>query len=120
MSMMYCPSCEKNTLTKREDFSFLLAFLLAFTGLGLVIYILYHIDKKKDRCIHCESKCVPKHLNDQKNTPTPQLQNSSASNSLEFKPIELEKTTINFCHNCGVEIDREGMNYCALCGSGVD
>ena len=92
MSMMYCPSCEKNTLTKREDFSFLLAFLLAFTGLGLVIYILYHIDKKKDHCIHCETKCLPKHLNNNHNTSNSQLQDDNATNSLEFKPIELEKT----------------------------
>ena len=121
MAMMYCPNCEKITLTKREDFSFLLAFLLAFTGLGLVIYILYYIDKKKDRCIYCETKCIPKQLNDRKNTLNSQLQNNSAISSLEYKPIELEKVKINFCHNCGVEIgEREGMKYCALCGSSVD
>ncbi|MFX1339461.1 MAG: hypothetical protein ACFFDK_12685 [Promethearchaeota archaeon] len=120
MSLMYCPNCEKNTLTKREDFSFLLAFLLAFTGLGLVIYILYHIDKKKDRCIYCETKCLPKQLKDYSNNSNSLMQSISTSNSLEFKPIELEKTKINFCHNCGIEIDREGMNYCALCGSNID
>ena len=121
MSIMYCPNCEKNTLTKREDFSYLLAFLLAFTGLGLVIYILYYIDKKKDRCIHCETQCIPTRLNDHRNTSNSQLQDSNDNNLLEFKPIELEKTKINFCHNCGVDIgEREGIKYCALCGSGVD
>ena len=121
MLMMYCPNCEKNTLTMREDFNFLLAFLLAFTGLGLVIYILYHIDKKKDRCIHCETKCLPKQLNDPQNGSNSQLQKNNASSSLEFKPIELEKTKIIFCHNCGEDIgDREGIKHCALCGSGVD
>lgn len=117
---MYCPNCEKNTLTKREDFSFLLAFLLAFTGLGLVIYILYHIDKKKDRCIHCETKCIPKKLNENQTESKYQLQKNTPD-SLEYKPIELEKVKINFCHNCGVELgEREDIKYCALCGSNVN
>lgn len=121
MSMMYCPNCEMNTLTKRGDFSYLLAFLLAFTGLGLVIYILYYIDKKKEYCIHCETKCLPKKMNDHQTTSNSQLIDNNNSNFLEYKPIELEKTKINFCHNCGVEIgDREEVKYCALCGSGVE
>ncbi len=120
MLMMYCPNCKKNVLTERDDFSFLLAFLLAFTGLGLVIYILYHLDKKKDRCVHCKVKCEPKQLNVIQTDTDYQLE-KKAQNSLEYKPIELEKVKINYCHNCGVELgDREDINYCALCGSNVD
>jgi hypothetical protein len=120
MLMMYCPNCKKNVLTERDDFSFLLAFLLAFTGLGLVIYILYHLDKKKDRCIHCKIKCLPKQLNEN-NIETDNVLENKTQNSLEYKPIELEKVKIKFCHNCGVELgDREDINYCALCGSNVD
>ncbi len=121
MSIMYCPNCEKNTLTKRNDFSFLLAFLLAFTGIGLVIYILYHIDKKQDRCVYCGAKCQIRQMKDNQNNSNHQIENNTASNYLEFKPIEIEKTKINFCHNCGEDIgDREGIKYCALCGSGID
>ena len=120
MFMMYCPSCEKNVVTKQGDFSLLLAFLLSFTGLGLVIYILYYLDKKKDLCIHCETKCQTKKLNENQTESKIQLQNDTPY-SLEYKPIELEKIKINFCHNCGVELgERENINYCALCGSDVN
>lgn len=120
MPTMYCPSCEKEVLTKRENFSYLLAFLLAFTGIGLIIYILYYIDKKKDRCIACDMMCLPiKSIKNQVDSEVQEEMNST-SKSQEFKPIELEKSK-NFCHNCGEEVgEREGIKYCALCGIGIE
>ena len=120
MLMMYCPNCKKNVLTERDDFSFLLAFLLAFTGLGLIIYVLYHLDKKKDRCVYCKMKCEPKQLNENNIDIGYHLENK-AQNSLEYKPIEIEKVIVKYCHNCGIELgDREDIHYCALCGSNVE
>ncbi|MHA1255219.1 MAG: hypothetical protein ACTSQD_08065 [Promethearchaeota archaeon] len=120
MSIMYCPNCQTDTFTKREDFRYLLAFLLAFTGIGLIIYILYYIDKKKDRCVTCDMMCLPrKSIENQVDSEEPEQINDN-SKSLEFKPIELEKSK-NFCHNCGEEAgEREGIKYCALCGISIE
>jgi len=116
---MFCPSCKKNTETKRDNFSYLLAFLLAFTCIGLIIYILYHLDKKPNLCIYCETVCEPRKLDDNQSNSDPQLQ-AISSKSLEFKSPQPEKLKINYCHNCGTEIDeREELNYCGLCGDNV-
>lgn len=117
---MYCPNCQKNVLTKREDFSFLLAFILAFTGIGLVIYILYYIDKKPNRCVHCEALCELKLAHHQQETPQKRLEDNSNA-QLEYNPLENKIQKTRFCHNCGTEIaDREGIKYCALCGSTIE
>ena len=117
---MYCPNCKTNTITERDNFSFLLAFLLAFTGLGLVIYILYYIDKKKDRCVHCGVKCLPKLPDNIQTTSIYPLQNES-NQLLQFKPNEPTKSKVYFCHNCGTDLgDREDIKFCALCGSNIE
>jgi hypothetical protein len=120
MAFMYCPNCKTNTITERDHFSLLLAFLLAFTGLGLVIYILYHLDKKKDRCVHCGVKCLPKQPDTIQNTVIYPLQNGS-NQLLQFKSNEPPKSKVNFCHNCGTDLgEREDIKFCALCGSSLD
>ena len=120
MSIMYCPNCQTDTFTKREDFRYLLAFLLAFTGIGLIIYILYYIDKKKDRCVTCDMMCLPRKAIKKQVDSEDQEQINESSKSPEFKPIELEKSK-NFCHNCGEEVgEREGIKYCALCGINIE
>ena len=120
MSTMYCPSCRDEVFTKREDFSYLLAFLLAFTGIGLIIYILYYIDKKKDRCVTCDMMCLPRKSIENQIDSEEQEKKNSTPKSPEFKPIELEKSK-NFCHNCGEEAgEREGIKYCALCGISIE
>ena len=120
MPTMYCPSCQEEMFTKRENFSYLLAFLLAFTGIGLIIYILYYIDKKKDRCVSCDMMCLPRKSIDNQVDSEDQEQMNNTSKSPEFKPIELEKSK-NFCHNCGEEVgEREGIKYCALCGLNIE
>ncbi|MFX0070487.1 MAG: hypothetical protein ACFFAO_05285 [Candidatus Hermodarchaeota archaeon] len=116
MTIGYCPNCKTNTLMKKDDFSLLLAFILAFTGIGLVIYILYHLDKKPNRCVHCDSICELKHPD----TTEPKLQDNS-NGYLEYSPIKTKVPEVSYCHNCGTEIkDREGIKYCALCGSGIE
>lgn len=120
MLMMYCPNCEMNIITKRDDFRYLLAFILALTGIGLVIYILYYFDKKKDLCVHCETKCQTKQLKENQTNIKESLQYNT-QNSLEYKDSELEKETIEYCHNCGTRIgNRDNIQFCMLCGSSIN
>ncbi|HEY0088020.1 MAG TPA: hypothetical protein VGB37_04210 [Candidatus Lokiarchaeia archaeon] len=110
-SMGYCPNCKKNVSKKRENFSYLLAFLLAFTGIGLVIYILYYIDKKSKFCVYCDTLCEPVRL--ESNLKEPQ--------KIEFNDSKLlASNKVKFCHNCGTEIDyRSETKFCHLCGNDI-
>ncbi len=123
MTEMYCEVCKRNVLTKRKDFSLLTAFLLSFTGIGLVIYILYYFDQKRNRCIHCDTICQPKKLITVDINSENQLENNPEPAS-EFKPLipkfTLEKSNQSFCSSCGVKFDDRPMNYCTLCGVAVD
>ena len=107
-SLGYCPNCKKNVEKKRKSFSFLLAFLLALTGIGLVIYILYYIDQKPKYCKICYSCCEPAQLEDKSQQPK-QLE------MMAPKPITKEK--VMYCHNCGTEIEFTGeAQFCNYCG----
>ena len=120
MTIMYCPNCERNTFTKRGNFSYLLAFLLAFTGLGLIIYILYYLDKKQNRCTYCETVCIPRIPNDKQPNLKGQIE-EIPKEQLEFKPMVSNEVKASYCSSCGGNIgDREGIKYCALCGTHVD
>ena len=110
-SLGYCPICKKNVVKEKGSFSFLLAFILAFTGIGLVIYILYYIDQKPKYCEFCHTLCQP-----------PQLENKSQL------PKELENVTpklitdekVQFCYNCGTEIEyRHEAEICNFCGDNI-
>jgi hypothetical protein len=110
-SMGYCPNCKKNVLKKRESFSYLLAFLLALTGIGLVIYILYYIDKKPKYCVYCDTLCEPVRLES----------NLKESQKVEFNDSKLLiNNKAKFCFNCGIEIDyRSDTKFCHLCGYNI-
>ncbi len=100
-SLGYCPNCKKNVVKEKGSFSFLLAFILAFTGIGLVIYILYYIDQKPKYCEFCRTLCQP-----------PQLENVTP------KLITNEK--VKFCYNCGTEIEyRDEAKICNFCGDNI-
>lgn len=100
-SLGYCPNCKKNVVKKKGSFSFLLAFILAFTGIGLVIYILYYVDQKPKYCEICHTRCQP-----------PQLENVTP------KLITNEK--VKFCYNCGTEIEyRDEAEICNFCGDTI-
>ena len=107
----YCPNCKKEVEMKKESFSFLLAFLLAFTGIGLVIYILYWIDLKKQVCVLCETKCELPQLEDESQSPK-ELENKA--------PKSITEEKVQFCHNCGTQIElREEAEFCNYCGDNV-
>ena len=111
-SMGYCPTCKKNVYKKRDDFSFLLAFILAFTGIGLVIYILYYIDQTPKYCIICETECIPYQLENQ----------STNVKEIEYNNTELiTDNKVKFCHSCGGELENRGaIKFCHLCGSNLE
>ena len=109
----YCPDCKKNVETQKKSFSFLTAFLLAFTGIGLVIYILSYLDRKSDRCINCEAICQPIQLIEEKkqSVETPQV--------IPKHKVGMEA---QYCPNCGESIadHKEDDKFCQLCGSEAD
>ena len=107
----YCPNCNKNVTTKREQFRYLLAFLLAFTGIGLIIYLLYYIDRKPNHCIHCYTVCQ---------APKSEIQLEQKEETGYQIVKQKSEVQLKFCPNCGVEVgDRGEIKYCALCGSSV-
>ncbi|MFX1477970.1 MAG: LITAF-like zinc ribbon domain-containing protein [Promethearchaeota archaeon] len=122
--MMYCPQCQKNVETKKEDFRIGLAILLiVFTGgFGLLIYVAIYLDKAKNRCIHCNSLCQTQIV---KNSPLPNYQVISASSQPQKQQTILElqpaREKAKYCFNCGVELNQsEEAKFCALCGSNVE
>ncbi|MFW9999392.1 MAG: hypothetical protein ACFE9Q_16145 [Candidatus Hodarchaeota archaeon] len=119
---MYCPKCNTNVYTKKNDFNIGLAIFLAiFTGgIGLLIYVAIYLDKEhKPRCIHCNSVCY-----EQKeiNHPVSSYQVITTSHQLGNQKVILESQKVEdkatFCYNCGSELDQsENAKFCALCGS---
>jgi len=106
----YCPNCKKNVEKKKGSFSFLLAFLLALTGIGLIIYILYYLDRKPKYCKLCDTKCE-------------KLQVEVKSQQIkeqEFSQTKITDEKVQFCHNCGTQIEfREDAQFCNYCGDNV-
>jgi hypothetical protein len=110
-SLGYCPTCKKDVAKKKVDFSFLLAFLLALTGIGLIIYILYYIDQKPKYCKICHTKCEPPQLED-KSQETKELE--------DLTPKLITDEKVQFCHNCGTQIEfRDEAQFCNYCGDNV-
>ena len=106
----YCPNCKKNVKKKKVSFSFLKAFFLAFTGIGLIIYILYYLDQKPKYCKICDTKCEPFQAEDKSEQPK-ELENAQAK-------ITDEK--VQFCHSCGTKIEYgEEAQFCNYCGDNV-
>ncbi|MFX1567971.1 MAG: hypothetical protein ACFFCV_06360 [Promethearchaeota archaeon] len=122
---MYCPKCNMNVYTKKNEFNIGLAIILAiFTGgLGLLIYIAIYLDRAhKPRCIHCDSVCY-----EQKENITEPISNYQVQ-SVAHQPqtiqvigkSEKEEEKALYCYNCGTELDRNAdAKFCALCGSSI-
>lgn len=120
---MYCPKCNTNVETKKEEFKVGLAILLViFTGgLGLLIYVAIYLDKAKNRCIHCNSIC---HFQPVNNQPTSNYQLISSSNQITSQKAvvqtQLVEETVKYCFSCGVELDsREDAKFCRFCGTNI-
>ncbi len=122
---MYCPKCNMNVYTKKNEFNIGLAIILAiFTGgIGLLIYVAIYLDKEhKPRCIHCDSVCYEQKENN--NQPSTAYQVISVSHESESQKITTKSEQVEekalFCYNCGSELERnDGAKFCALCGSSI-
>ena len=120
---MYCPKCNKNVYTKKNDFNIGLAIFLAiFTGgIGLLIYVAVYLDREhKPRCIHCDSVCYePMEHQSVSNYHVINTSNQEQSQKLVLESYKNKKSS-KFCYNCGSELDQsENAKFCALCGSAI-
>ena len=122
---MYCPKCNMNVYTKKNEFNIGLAIILAiFTGgIGLLIYAAVYLDREhKPRCIHCDSVCYEQKQDSQRSANKVQV--IGTSHHIENQKIRIEPKEANekskFCYNCGSELDQsEEAKFCALCGSSI-
>ncbi|MFX1365993.1 MAG: hypothetical protein ACFFCE_01340 [Promethearchaeota archaeon] len=121
---MYCPKCNKNVYTKKNEFNVGLAIFLAiFTGgIGLLIYVAVYLDREHHpKCIHCNSVCYEP-MEDHQAIASYQVM--SGSNQVQNQQLVLEtyknQEKSKFCYNCGSELDpNEKAKFCALCGSSI-
>ena len=122
---MYCPKCNMNVYTKKNEFNIGLAIFLAiFTGgIGLLIYVAVYLDREhKPRCIHCNSVCYEQKENIIQ--PNSNYQVISVAHQPEPAQIisksEQNEEKTQFCYNCGTELEINGnAKFCALCGSSI-
>ncbi len=121
---MYCPKCNMNVYTKKNEFNIGLAIILAiFTGgIGLLIYVAIYLDKEhKPRCIHCDSVCYEQKETDQQSSKYQVINIShQPERSKVIKKSQQTEEKAVFCYNCGTELDQsENAKFCALCGSSI-
>ena len=122
---MYCPHCESNVLTRREDLDICLAIILFFftAGLGLFIYLIYYYGQEENRCVHCNSVCLPQRR-DQEISVTPPIKNPYHQNQdgHQVQLIETEtneNTGVNYCSSCGSKLERKNISFCPYCGTSI-
>lgn len=125
MSTMYCPKCNSNVLTTREDLDIcLMIILLIFTGgIGLIIYLVIYYGKDPIRCVHCNSICKPQ-LVDKEVSSSYQNINQTYEVGTGLT-IEKEQNYVEirskYCFNCGAQLDqRAGLKFCPFCGSKIE
>ena len=123
MSMMYCPRCEQNVLTVREDIDICLVLILAiFTaGIGLLIYLVYYYSQDENRCIHCHSICKIQRTGQEISLTTPvanPYRHSEQAQQVQLVQVVNDKDEgLKYCSNCGVKLNRQGISFCPFCGS---
>jgi len=133
MEKGYCPKCGKEVYMKREDIDICLCIILAiFTaGIGLLIYMVIYLDKKENRCVHCNSICIPISNNHSQpfrvkqevprevvySQETRGTSNASQGISKEYE----DNNKVRYCYSCGSLLyDPEKAQFCNFCGSTLD
>lgn len=58
--MKWCNSCCQHVSPVRKKFSWVLFLLFCITGIGGIIYIIYHLCKSKNKCPMCGCKVISK------------------------------------------------------------
>ena len=125
MPMMYCPHCETNVLTAREDIDICLVVILAlFTaGIGLIFYLVYYFSEDENRCVHCNSRCLPQKTGQVVSLTTPVV--NPYLHNHENQQVQIIQTNINentsakYCSNCGSKLERQNISFCPYCGTNI-
>ncbi len=127
---MYCPKCEMEVNTQREEINWVLLIILAiFTaGIGVLIYLAIYFNKPENRCIHCDSICqktVIVHTKYSTQTVVPNVDRPNEIKIYTKTPNDVsnnEGENINhYCPNCGSKQgNREGGHYCPYCGFNIN
>jgi hypothetical protein len=126
---MYCPQCEKEVQTKREDINWaILVVLTIFTaGIGVLIYLSVYFRKPMNHCVYCNSVCYIKET-ERASISLQETSSSSANYNSNQAITTIKKERIDednnkqeknykYCINCGAEIgNRKQLNFCAYCG----
>ena len=101
----FCPNCNKNVTTTREDLDIGLAiFLLCCTaGVGFFIYLLVYFSQPETRCIFCSG-------------PTIQPRSGGTPQRVEqFSEKKIVKQTVR--EPVAAKGSTSSKKYCPLCGT---
>jgi hypothetical protein len=120
-------------MLKRDDINCCLFFLLLFTGIGWIIYLVIWLLTPEDKCMICGRKTLPARPEipatiQSQEEPTSIPEQVSAHET--YKMPQVTKDTLNssaqtikkvearFCPFCGHEVP-VGGKFCANCGSEI-
>ena len=112
-------------MLKREDIDWMLVIvLLIFTaGIGTLIYLLIHAGKIENRCVHCNSRCLPQKTGQVVSLTTPVV--NPYLHNHENQQVQIIQTNINentsakYCSNCGSKLERQNISFCPYCGTNI-
>ena len=116
--LRYCPNCNKNVTTTREDIDIGLAiFLLCCTmGVGFFIYLIVYFSQPETHCIFCSSQTLqPTFSGTSQNTA--QFSGEKVVKQTVREPVAEEGSTSSrkYCPLCGTAFTR-GQQFCENCG----
>ena len=116
--LRYCPNCNKNVTTTREDIDIGLAiFLLCCTmGVGFFIYLIVYFSQPETRCIFCSSQTLQPTFGGTSQT-TPQFSEEKVVKQTVREPVAEKGSTSSrkYCPLCGTGFT-EGQQFCENCG----
>ncbi|MHA1194655.1 MAG: hypothetical protein ACTSRH_00375 [Promethearchaeota archaeon] len=125
MTIMYCPKCKTNVLTKREDIDICLIIILAiFTaGIGVIIYLIIYFSNEPIRCVYCNSICqisTKKEIVVNENGKKTVQLNNIDQFSQNIEESKQEVSHISYCYHCGEKLDdRTELKFCPFCGINI-
>jgi ribosomal protein S27E len=112
---------------KRKEIDVCLAIVLLFTGIGLIIYLIYYFSQKEVRCVHCNSICEPlgyqastRQLEYQEQTQAQYPSSSpqpSYNENYNNPESEIMGSAPKYCPFCGSQLDNREQKFCANCGN---
>lgn len=116
--LSYCPNCNKNVTTTREDIDIGLAiFLLCCTmGVGFFIYLLVYFSQPETRCIFCSGPTIqPKYDGTAQRTQQFPAEKIVTQNVREPVAKKGATSSKKYCPLCGTSFN-EVQLFCENCG----